>query len=165
MDSLPSLGSFSVAFWPILVNWRQLVTYMPGIEDFVIQYQIEEKVHNFLHSRTGTTVAILIATGAVVHILTTVWKGIKTIVLSTWYSTCTISVDDDLYRIFLDWLSKHQSQQSATAVSAVSDYDQKEVIDMLLKSQETDDNINIQQFGESLVSTYPSQQITTPCGH
>lgn len=109
ITSLRDLGLSSVALWPVLMNWRSMVSYVPPLEHFVSQNEdwVKDFIRNFLASWYGALLGIALCTSLLSYLGHTVWKSLRAIVLSNWHTKCSIPIECPAYDQVYNWVKEN----------------------------------------------------------
>lgn len=109
ITSLRGLGLSSVALWPVLMNWRLMVSYVPPLEHLIYQNEqwITDAIRSFLASWYGVVFGLAVCAVALSYLANTVWKSLRSIVLSNWHTTCSIPKSCAAYGQVYDWVKEN----------------------------------------------------------
>ncbi|KAK2604605.1 hypothetical protein N8I77_007518 [Diaporthe amygdali] len=107
ITSLRDLGLSSVAVWPVLMNWRSVVSYVPSLERFISQHEhwVDDAIQNFLASWYGFLFGATVCSAVLSYLLNSVWKSLRAIVLANWHTKCSIPTYCDSYNRVCDWVN------------------------------------------------------------
>lgn len=120
ITSLRDLGLSSVALWPVLMNWRSMVSYVPSLERFISQNEhlVSDTIRNFLASWYGILFGMAVCAAMLSYLGHTVWKSLRAIVLSNWHTKCSIPKDCTAYVQVYDWMKANPSFRSGILFQA-----------------------------------------------
>ncbi|KAL1870690.1 hypothetical protein Daus18300_005010 [Diaporthe australafricana] len=120
LTSLRDLGLSSIALWPVLMNWRSMVTYVPPLEHFIAQHEhlIGDVIQNFLASWYGFLLAAIVCAAMLSYLLNSVWKSLRAIVLANWHTKCTISQGCPSYNRIGEWVNANPKFREGTLFGA-----------------------------------------------
>lgn len=120
ITSLRDLGLSSVALWPVLMNWRSMVSYVPSLEQFISQNEllVSDAVRNFLASWYGILFGAAVCAAGFSYLGHTVWKSLRAIVLAHWHIKCSIPEDCAAYSQAFDWIKENPSFRDGTLFRA-----------------------------------------------
>ncbi|POS70763.1 hypothetical protein DHEL01_v210844 [Diaporthe helianthi] len=127
MDVFQSIGGISsVAIGPILMmNWRRIVAYFPAVEKLVEGLDSEKLLHAVLWTRTGLSLLGVLGSLTAAHLLHLAWNSVWRIVMSTFYTKCSLSEHSNIHDQVLSWITKNPKFQSATRVKIMDRSDDK----------------------------------------
>lgn len=109
ITSLRSLGLSSVALWPVLMNWRFMVSYVPPLENFISHNErwVKDAIRNFLSSWYGILFGVAVFVAVLYYLGYTVWKSLRAIILSNWHTTCSIPLECAAYGQVYNWVKEN----------------------------------------------------------
>lgn len=120
-----------MVLWPVLMNWRSMVSYVPSLERFVSQNEerVSDAIRSFLTSWYGAL--FVVAMGAVVlcYLGHTVWKSLRAIVLANWHTTCSIPQNCTAYDQVLAWVKENPKLRGGIVFRASAESSRKDLGD------------------------------------
>lgn len=166
ITSLRGLGLSSVALWPVLMNWRFIVSYVPPLEHFVSQNEqrITDAIRSFLSSWYGVLFGLAACAAVLSYLAHTVWKSLRAIVLSNWHTTCSIPKSCAAYGQVYNWVKENPNLRNGILFQASETTSRKGLdddgIDFDLEGMDSVDDIRKikgHDIVSGLVSTRMSQ--------
>ncbi|KAI3391050.1 hypothetical protein diail_8078 [Diaporthe ilicicola] len=124
--SLRDLGLSSMALWPVLMNWRSMVTYVPSLEHFVSQHEhrIGDALQHLLTSWYGFLFGTILCAALLSYLAHSFWKSLRAIVLANWHTKCTIPSTCSSYDMICEWVHKNPEFRDGILFGASErDYD------------------------------------------
>lgn len=147
MDVFQSLGGISsVAIGPILMmNWRRIVAYFPAVERLIDGMDSEKLLHALLGTRTGLSMLGVLGSLTAAHFLRLAWNAAWRVVMSSFYTQCSLSEHSNIHDQVLSWITKNPKFQSATTVKIMDRIDDK------VEVSDTEDRIDIERMVNEIV--------------
>lgn len=92
LASLSHLGFSSVALWPLLMNWRSMLSYIPFIDRLISanEHWVSNTISEFLTSWCGGLLVTALCALLLFGMGHAVWGSLWTIVLTNWHTKCSI---------------------------------------------------------------------------
>lgn len=160
-SSLRDLGLSSVALWPLLTNWRSIISHVPPLENFVIQNEqlLSNSIKNFLASWHGVLLGATLCAVMLSYLGHAVWRSLRAIVLSNWHTRCAISRDCAAYDQVHAWVKENPNLRCGLLFQASETTTRKGL---------GDDGIDFTRDGKikgnEVVSDFLSLQMDLSCG-
>jgi hypothetical protein len=147
MEVFQSLGGISsVAIGPILMmNWRRIIAYFPAVERLIDGLDSEKLLHALLGTRTGLSMLGVLGSLTAAHFVHLAWNSAWRIVMSSFYTKCSLSEHSNIHDQVLSWITKNPKFQSATRVKIMDRIDDK------VEVSDTEDAIDIERMVNEIV--------------
>ncbi|KAH8757329.1 P-loop containing nucleoside triphosphate hydrolase protein [Diaporthe sp. PMI_573] len=150
MEVFQSLGGISsVAIGPILMmNWRRIIAYFPAVERLIDGLDSEKLLHALLGTRTGLSMLGVLGSLTAAHFVHLAWNSAWRIVMSSFYTKCSLSEHSNIHDQVLSWITKNPKFQSATRVKIMDRIDDK------VEVSDTEDAIDIERMVNEIPPTF-----------
>lgn len=135
-----------MAIGPILMmNWRRIVAYFPAVERLIDGMDSEKLLHALLGTRTGLSMLGVLGSLTAAHFLRLAWNAAWRVVMSSFYTQCSLSEHSNIHDQVLSWITKNPKFQSATTVKIMDRIDDK------VEVSDTEDSIDIERMVNEIV--------------